>query len=173
MKLSQLMKIQFITNIIADLPKTDYIEEARDFMRKDSHAELPSTIKDVLADPLLAVYLTPKYIHYKLPEGSSYISVQISNITYTLKGSSLTHVQNLLRKQDQQNLEIGNIRERINGLLKGITTDTKLKEAFPEFLKYIPDIGITEGTKNLPVGESLYTQLSQMGFPKSEKSNAK
>lgn len=176
MRISKIFKQQFIENIIGDIPTIDYIEQARNYVREDAFSKLPEEIKKILSNSALSQYIIPKHLAYHLPslEGSNvYFSMQVSNPIYMLDMDTKKALDIILEKQVSQRKTTKDIRERIEAQMRNINTDTELKESFPEFLKYLPSNGITEGTKNLPVGESLYKQLSLLGFPKSEKSNVK
>ena len=162
MKLSQTLKKAFVASVMQDVPKVDYFEQAQKCARKHFERLMPQEILQVIQ---------------KYPDwfgNNSFYTPGNLPMFYT---KSPECDRNLLRNDEQALAELTEIseaykqqmidREALESKLRGVVHDCntlkQLKEALPEFEKYMPKEN-QPASQNLPALANIVADFKAAGL---------
>jgi hypothetical protein len=163
MRITAYHKERFIENVKAEIPTKDYMEQARTMVQKAAVELLPPKLKALYDEGIYANYFAKKFVYAN--NGHVYLNITVDNDAFELKGSLLKEVQDLLKLQGEQSTRMKGVETKLRAEIAHVHTDTKLKELYPELIKYMP-AEVTSLTPNVPTASSIVSNLKDLGFPK-------
>ena len=160
MKLTNNLRDAFVRAAMADVPKVDYTEKARDLVNKlNKEYQIKAKIDQVDITRLT----------------SSYISV--TNQTFYVRGLTdgeysevKTHpeVKKLNELHEAQRKVHRELELKLTGAIAGCTTRKQAVDALPEFEKYLPEDTVA-AMRSLPAIANVVTDFVKAGWPKTQK----
>lgn len=165
----------FVSSVMADVPRIDYVNMLESEGRKDLESQLPSEIKKLMKSDL-ADYLAKHYrsvTQYREMDGSGSISI------HTVAGSDITFTdvfaarrRELINLHNEQYQKHRQLKINLEGAATSCRTDKQLAERLPEFSKYIPKKGSSVTKANLPALANLVADFTKAGWPADKKAKA-
>jgi hypothetical protein len=167
MRLTEKMRKDFADKVVRDIAWVDYLAIGEALLRKDAEAQIPATIKELIANPLTGPYIGNFYVRSRA--SGSFPGIQVKG-AYNIKPTEgcdkeLVELQKLFNEQwnKQRALE----RE----LLAAISTCTstqQVQKLYPEMEKYLPKDPWVAAANPLPATQ-VVQHLVDAGWPASEK----
>lgn len=153
----------FLRAVFEDVPKSRVREEVRRMVFDDAVDKLPASLKELAKGPDKD-YLAVTNLH--IPSKVMYFHILVPNKRYQLSDNPALarKVEEMVRVDDEALAEVNRIKGSLTVALATITTDTALKERYPELAKYLPKA--LGGTKNVPATNDVMVGLKAAGFPK-------
>lgn len=172
MRLTSYLRQAFVDAALADVPKIDYLEQARSranllASRAREDAGLPQqTNPDRLAYQNITVYYTPSsgksgWAHFAAPG--------LLTEEATLIAKDLQLIELCIKHHDQQ-ASHNALRTKLQGVADSVNTDKQLIELLPEFAKYLPQPETKQ--MNLPAISNVVGEFIRAGWPKDRKTSA-
>lgn len=162
----------FVSSVMADVPRIDYVNMIESEARKDLEAQLPDTIKKIMKSDL-ADYLDMRYrsvTEYRDLDGSGSISIRTvagNNIKFT--DAFVARRRELIKLHNEQYQNRLHLKVNLVGVANSCRTDKQLAERLPEFSKYIPKKGGSVTKANLPALANLVADFTKAGWPADKK----
>lgn len=166
MKLTKIHREAFVKAVMQDVPKVDYIEEARKLVLNDSIEQLPAQLRPAALDKELSPYLRTD-THYQSAFSQSFSVFSHRGSYYTPSKKCKPKLDELGEKHKSQKQQREALKERVEGVIASCTTLKIAKERLPEFIKYLPEE--VEKSQNLPAIANLAADLVKMGWPKDKQ----
>lgn len=175
MRMTKHLQEAFIKAVLDDVPTLDYAEMIRPIVLADFVSQLPPLVRAVWDSPhreyINTSYFSESHDIYRSRGYWSY-SVDVPIISgYDSAPRKLTpagqkNVDKLTKKWEAQNVRMHMLKEKLEGAVKAFTTTKALREALPEFEKYLPP----EEAKvsNLPALANVVANLMEAGWPKGK-----
>jgi len=164
MRLTKHMKQALVRAVLDDVPREDYVSEAKELVQAFLYSKMPEAVKAVYDDrELRAEYLKTQSIRTSRFSGYSSMygpEIETSKWPKTL----LDKLDMLSAKEAAQREKIEKLEASLKGLVNGVTTRAQLVKAAPELEKYLP--AEPEKTRQLPVATGVITNLVEAGWPK-------
>lgn len=155
-------KNRIVNCIIADIPTTDHIAQARSDFATEVERTMPPAVLKIWKDPALSDWINL---------GSYWPTARVRGIVMTAhapqKRQSSTEAEFLnpyVEKQKEQRDKIEAVRKELEVAFANIKSEKQFREQFPEFIKYLPE---KSDSSNLPAKTNLITNLKSMGYPKA------
>ncbi len=172
MKLTNSIKRAFVRSVMSDVPKVDYDEEAKPIAMKHAKRLMNKEIWEVIEK-------FPNHFDAHrtgMPDGLNSVFIRLpKNHYYILKSDvkAWAELSKVAEKSIAQDEKIQALENKIRAVVGGCATLKKLREALPEFVKYMP----TEQeplSKNLPALANVVADFKAAGFkfPKSTEVSA-
>lgn len=149
----------FVKAVLDDVPTKDYETQARKLVQDHFISKLPPKLRAVYDDEKLRAEL---HSHWYRTDG--FVVSVYGPTEAPLPPSFKARVAALMKKHEAQRARIKELREKLRGTVRGITTRAKLVEALPEFAKYAPPE--IPATPNLPVVANVVSAFVKAGWPK-------
>ena len=165
MRLTNVMKQKFVNAVLADIPSVDYLEKMRSIISKDAYDKLPEEGKTLFNNLDTKHMVSVKYLY--IPVGVGSLSVQVPNSLYVLEGKAKLEVDSLITLHTEQSKKRTEVSTRLASEIMYVTTDTKLRELYPDLVKYMPT-EMVPVTQNLPAAESIMNSLKKLGLKVEE-----
>jgi hypothetical protein len=168
MRLTNNLRDAILRTIMDDVPFIEYDEQIKELIQKRAVAKLPPLVKRVYDDAALRGYLKLEQYSYQF----DYQGVDFYGW--------FSHVGDKVELTDEDKFEItrletlsnvqasvkNELRSKVSGILRGMTTTQAFVKALPEFEKYVPKD--QEATKNLPALANLVSDFVKAGWPKGK-----
>lgn len=154
----------FLRAVFEDVPKSRVRDEVQKMVCEDAIAKLPDNLREVARSDRKD-YLALGRI--QIPSTLMYFIVMVPNARYNLvldNPSLYKKVIDMVKEDDDVQHEVARVRGTLHTELSTITTDTALKERYPDLAKYLPET--LGGTKNVPATNDVMVGLKAAGFPK-------
>lgn len=189
MKLTKLMKEAFVRAVLQDVPKVDNRDKIQKILneavRKSAHKEINDLHQKY---PGLfetgVTWVEPNQSElrdkdYEVRRGERFDLPPHQSLTGTgyrleeLKGKKILTEEQLkelteLLTQERKSLAVAlDLKEKLESVIAGCNTLKQLKEALPEFEKYMPSKE-EASSKNLPALANLVTDFVAAGWPKDK-----
>jgi hypothetical protein len=164
MRLTNKMKSLIIKQIMDDVPRVDYAEQARVWLQEFYTNRCPPVIQQILADKNVAHHIkhTNKYVMY--PVGTIAVPGNHDGVLPDKAAKKMAELNELL---SEQNAAASKLMTSLKTAFAGINTRKKALAMFPEFEKYLPEED--ESIANLPTVMSVIPALVEAGWPKDRK----
>lgn len=166
-RLTKTMREDILRKIMNDLPQVDYMTQITDLCKKDIQQQLPIEIKNIIGTPN-ECRLNEGQTRIELTGYSRTIRMCIRGALY---GADITEAtrkvaNDLVRKLVLQEDTYSKLKRDVSKTLDAYTTVAKLREACPQFDKYLPN----ESAINYPmtVTTSPIPALQAAGWPKGK-----
>lgn len=158
MKLTQTIRAQMLTNILADVPSIDYISQMTAIAKDLALRLAPKVIQEAYSyDPAIfqtrTKYMEGVYIYYP------YLSAE------SVELDSNKEIKLLLGLNKAQAVKLGELRNVLIAQLNSCTTSNSVKERLPKLAKYLPE---EKMTADLPATTEAMDRLVAAGWPKAE-----
>lgn len=167
MRLTNFIRQAFVRAVMADVPKTDYQEQAHAYARKIVQAEFEKAFPDIpYADVAKIGWFDSGSI--SLPYGITNIHVNAMKGGYSML-ENMPKVWDKLKEfvvlKKAEDARINTLQTRLEGVANSCSTRKQLAEALPEFEKYLP---AEEGPamRSLPVVTNVISDFVKAGWPK-------
>lgn len=167
MKLTNYHRDAFIKAAMDDVPSVDYDAQAQKLVREHITTLMPKELRDALKKaPAIIDWLNNAYVY--MPGClSNFYTPGMADINQKAKDDprikdKLDALESLKREQSKQ---YGDLEAKLRGVAYACTTLKALKEALPEFEKYMPEEQQT--TRNLPAVANVVADFVKAGWPKS------
>lgn len=154
-------KNRIVNCIIADIPTTDYIAQARSDFATEVERTMPPAVRKIWKDPELSDWINL---------GSYWPTARIPGVGVVAhapqarNSSTVTYfLDPYVKKQKEQIDKLSAIRKDLEVAFENIRNEKQFREQFPEFVKYLP---AKPDSSNLPAKTNLITNLKSMGYPK-------
>ena len=160
MKLTKTMRDAFVNQVMNDVPRVDYIEQARALVLK--------TVEDMLPPKVLAVWKDPQLNHFINTDWNFYYGITVTcpgRTAWELPEHVDQELQRLVAANEAQTAKLDELRASIRAVAYSVTTTEKLRAVLPEFEKYIPTK--PEKATNLPALANIVAKFIEAGWPKS------
>lgn len=168
MRLTKSDKDAFITAVVQDIPKVDYLEQIRAIVVEDSINRLPEKVQAIARDKTLSHFL----------ETTSYWTGNNSILVYRARGTHYSpskaaqaKINDLTKLSNEQETRLGDARAKLRGAIEPCTTLKVALERLPEFEQYLPKQ--QEKTVYLPSIANLCADLATLGWPKDKAAPVK
>lgn len=161
----------FVSSVMADVPKISYVDMLESEARKDLESQLPAEIKKLMKSEL-AKYLGKSYIsvtHYRDLEGAGSISIQTAAQHEKFSDAFRTRRAELIKMHNDQHEKHRLLKQNLRATADACRTDKQLSERLPEFSKYIPKKGGSVVKAQLPALANLVADFTKAGWPKDKK----
>ena len=189
MKLTKLMKEAFVRAVLQDVPKVDNLDKIQKILneavRKSAHKEIndlhqkyPGLFETGVTwvEPNQSElrdkdYEVRRSERFDLPPHQSLTGVRYE--LKELKGKKILTEAQLkeltgLLTQERKSLAVAlDLKKKLESVIAGCNTLNQLKEALPEFEKYMPSKE-EPSSKNLPAIANLVTDFVAAGWPKDK-----
>ena len=172
MRMTKQLQEAFVKGVLADVPTLDYQGMLLPIVLADFVGQLPEPVRAIWNGPLRD-YVNLQY--FSAGDGSWgdttrwHYSCEVpwptdcarDNLKLTPAGQK--NVDALTKKWAAQNKRIATLKTKLEGAVKAYTTVKTLREALPEFAKYLPAEDATPS--NLPALANVVSDLVQAGWP--------
>lgn len=160
MKLTNNLRDAFVRAAMADVPKVDYTEKARDLINKlNKEYQVKAKIDKVDIMRLASSYLN-------VASQGVYVW-GLTDIEYaTLRADP--EVKKLNDLHEAQRKAHRELETRLAGAIAGCNTRKQAVEALPEFEKYLPEDAAV-AMRSLPAIANVVTDFVKAGWPKNQK----
>ena len=162
MKLSQTLKKAFIASVMQDVPKVDYLEQAQKCARKHFERLMPQEILQVIQkypDWFGNVgFYTPNVFpnfYTKSPVGNYYL--------FKNNEQAWEELLEITDAFEKQRFTRDALEAKLRGVVHGCNTLKQLKEALPEFEKYMPEEN-QPASQNLPALANIVADFKAAGL---------
>lgn len=160
MKLTNNLRDAFVRAAMADVPKVDYTEKARDLVNKlNKEYQIKAKIDKVDIMRLTSSYLS-------VTNQSFYVrgltDIEYSELKTNPELKKLNDLHEAQRKAHRE-LEV-----KLAGAIAGCTTRKQAVDALPEFDKYLPEDTVA-AMRSLPAIANVVTDFVKAGWPKTQK----
>ena len=172
MKLTNNMRDSFVTAVMADVPHVDFETRIRDAVNMAHAAALPAPVKKMLADEDLREYLGERYASIARVDGAPpgvHISFRLSAPSDDWLEDLVANASRDLIKQwaAQEETHIS-LSQKLRAVARTSTTVKQLRDAFPEFAKYMP-ADEAEACRTLPAVANVVADFVKAGWPKGAR----
>lgn len=171
MNLNESIRAAFVASILNDVPQVDYIEQMRELIQKDAKSKVPPDL--LKKENVEWLNRDEKAYSYSGEwEGEGYcdrIHVFVPCMAggeHVLSPEAQQKLDELLMANDAQGTMLRNMRNKLMSAAAAFRTVKQLREAMPEFAKYLPTID--NKTANLPVIANIKEELTAAGWPKDK-----
>ena len=162
MKLSQTLKKAFVASVMQDVPKVDYFEQAQKCARKHFERLMPQEILQVIQkypdwfgnNSFYTPGSLPMF-YTKSPE------CNINLLTDDVQATEELH--QISEAYTQQQTERKALESKLSSIVSGCNTLKQLKEALPEFEKYMPEEN-QPASQNLPALANIVADFKAAGL---------
>lgn len=165
MRLTKIHRDAFVRAVIADIPTTDYTEEARAIVLEDSITQLPKPLHAAARDPVCKPFLETTSTWLGFKSGMTVFAQRYGGFTPT--STAKKRIDALRAKYDEQNARLSEAESKVRGVIEACSTVRQAKERLPEFAKYLPEE--LEKSTNLPAIANVVADLTKLGWPKDKK----
>lgn len=166
MRLTERMKMDFVNKVLDDTAKVDYNALAEDILRKDAEAQVPQSIKDLIADPLIEPYIANFYVRFTAC--GTFNGIQVRG-AYNIKPSPECD-KKLTELQKQFNAQLDKrkaLKAELLGSISKCRSTQQISKLFPELVKYLPKDPWVAAEN--PPAVNVIQHLVDAGWPDSEK----
>lgn len=165
-KLTKAMRQEICEKIMADVPKVDYVKQARELVEKDMYDALPDDVKEFYDKH--RKLLMGAQVCVGPASGGSGIWAYVWGYGYSAEVPLATKevARNLLELNKKQEEHLKTLSSKVMQTLCAYTTVAKLRNDCPQFDKYLPN----EAAINYPVAVvgSPIPDLMLAGWPKGK-----
>ena len=162
MKLSQTLKKAFIASVMQDVPKVDYLEQAQKCARKHFERLMPAEILQVMQKYPSWFGNNRFYTVGRLP--MFYTKSPECNINLLREDVQATEeLHQIAEAYDLQEKARDTLEAKLRGVVHGCDTLKQLKEALPEFEKYMPEEN-QPASQNLPALANIVADFKAAGL---------
>lgn len=162
MRLTNYIRDAFIDSVMNDVPKVNFTEKAHKIYVEDILKQIPKEVRAIWDNPQTSRWINDRTVHIC---GNS---VRIPRFGYddlnlTEKGQAAVkavEAEYLAQKSSRADL-----RTRLKGVAYSCTTLKALKEALPEFEKYMP-ADVEAPSRMVPVIANVVADFVKAGWPK-------
>jgi hypothetical protein len=166
MKLTKLDRSTFIDRAMADVPVIDFRGQGESVMRKRVMAIAPIAVQNAAvrhADYIVTSQLFSPVGYFQVRGAPDSIYSQESVIELIGKETwdEIQAFENKAREQDEM---LERLEAQLRGVTNACTTLKALREALPEFVRYMP-VEHEKGS-NLPALANVVTDFMKAGWPK-------
>jgi len=165
-KLTKAMRQEICEKIMADVPKVDYVKQARELVQKDMYDALPDDVKEFYDKH--KELLMGDQVCIGPTSGGQHIWIHVRGYGYSAQIPLATKVaaSNLLELNKKQEEHLNTLSSKVMQTLCAYTTVAKLRNDCPQFDKYLPN----EAAINYPVAVvgSPIPDLMLAGWPKGK-----
>lgn len=167
-RLTKTMREDILRKIMNDLPQVNYIEQLHDVIRKEVKSKIPPEILKMIGTPLEVHLSSFSRSYYFRGVGRSF-SVCVTGANrddLPLSQDTIDEVNGLYTLHRKQQDAYNALSDQVETTLAAYTTVAKLREACPQFDKYLPN----EAAINHPitVTTSPVPALQAAGWPKGK-----
>lgn len=165
MRLTNDIRREFVKNVMADVPRSDYASQIEQVLLDDAVAQLPPPVRALWDDPKLRKYVIED--NFWLND----VSIFSPDVPCSCEGrlpfteKAVDQVIALKRLEDAQTEAHNDLRLRLNAIVKSCGTSESLAKKLPEFEKYIPSAA---APSTLPVLANLAADFMKAGWPKDK-----
>lgn len=157
MRLTNNLKNAIVRAIMQDVPKPK---------KENRHRTVQATLVKAMSPACRKVYLANPSIFKTTWTGDTTYDGLIYSTRDVVMGDAPKDVlQKLLKPYEQEDEAYRKAQQNLSIAVEGCTTLKQLKEAFPEFEKYLPTE--QQPTKNLPALANVVSDLVKLGWAKN------
>lgn len=165
MKLTNTMRDAFVRQVMDDVPQMDYDEQIRKAAVKAALSLVPPVVKKAWEDKESNGFVETTTIYGStIPSPRGWTDKDV----YHNKVREVPELKELVNKRDAQRDSRRALTEKLRSVAYSVTTVKMLKEAMPEFAKYLPADQPT-AVRTLPVVANVVNELVKAGWPKDQK----
>ena len=162
MKLSQTLKKAFIASVMQDVPKVDYLEQAQKCARKHFERLMPAEILQVIQKYPdwfgNNFFSTPGHLPGFYP-----LSPDCNSNLLRDDEQAWSELIEISEAYTQQQTERKALESKLSSIVSGCNTLKQLKEALPEFEKYMPEEH-QPASQNLPALANIVADFKAAGL---------
>lgn len=165
----------FVTSVMADVPKVDYYDMIEKEGRADLESQLPAEIKKMMKSEVLSKYLGRSYVsitQYREVDGHGTISISTVAQHEKFSPEFKARKNELVKLHNEQLQTRRDLTNKLSATASICKTDKQLAERLPEFSKYIPKKGGAVTSANLPALANLVADFTKAGWPADKKAKA-
>lgn len=160
MKLTSALRVAFVRAAMADVPKIDYTEKARNLINKlNKEYQIKAKI-----DKVDIMRLTNTYLN--VVNQSFYVrgltDIEYADVKAHPEVKTLNDLHEAQRKAHHE------LERKLAGAIAGCSTRKQAAEALPEFEKYLPEDAVA-AMRSLPAIANVVTDFVKAGWPKNQK----
>jgi hypothetical protein len=167
MKLTKIDREAFVRAVMQDVPKVDYMEQARKLVLDDSIEQLPPQLRQFALDKNTSAFIRTDTYYSWHGFNQSFTVFAGRGGAFSLTKKSQTAYDKLVEQYKAQKEQREALKERIQAVIAGCTTLKMAKERLPEFDKYLPQEREGSKTPNLPAIANIVADLTKLGWPKT------
>ena len=164
MRLTDTIRGAFVRAVMDDVPRVDYVEQAREVLRKDSLFQLPPKVRAVAEDAALAPYLNTARYNVSRVGGVAVYSADADYKPTPIARKKIGEIEKALEAQ------VGTRRaleDKLRAAARSATTRKGLVALLPEFEKYLP-ADDAAACKTLPAVVGVVSDFIAAGWPKGQ-----
>lgn len=167
-RLTNEMRNAFVRRVMADVPTVDYETKIRDAVNKAAHAALPKAVAKLLDDPEAADYIKLCADYVDVCEHQSLTFADIpAKSDNDLARIAEAAAAPFGKLWDEQQRQYDALVSRLRAVANHCTTVNALRDALPEFARYLPQDDANAIT-DLPMVANLVSDLIKAGWPKGD-----
>lgn len=170
-RLNRSIRAAFVRAVLNDVPQIDYDEQITKLVQKQALEDATPAFREAYShnevrEVLQAAYTPINDVDTGNQNGYVYI-YRMAN--WTLKGDALKQAIEMHKAALEQFRAIGALNNKLNSVIRSVTTVKQATKLLPEFAKYLPeDTEETKETKDLPTVTNLVADLVSAGWPKNQ-----
>ena len=168
MKLTKIDREAFVRAVMQDVPKVDYMEQARKLVLDDSIEQLPPQLRQFALDNKTSGFLRTDNFYTYQGFQQSFTVFAGRGGSFSLTKKSQAAYDKLVDQYKAQKAQREALKERSQAVITGCTTLKTAKERLPEFEKYLPQDREGSKTPNLPAIANIVADLTKLGWPKTQ-----
>lgn len=172
MRLTQTLRQAFVNAVMQDVPMTDYVELIRARALEVVRPLADPRVLELWDDPKtrgLVAYraVHPGGVHVAIPPLTEEAERALGKSSYRGEEISDDVLRKLCLERQVQDEAQASLRRKLQGVVDGCNTGKQLREALPEFAKYLPEPSLV--TKNLPALANVVADFAAAGWPKGKE----
>jgi hypothetical protein len=163
MRLTKTIREAFVRAALHDVPRIDYVEQARKALVEEFVAIMPPEVAT-------AYKKHPEWIaksdYYYINAMSQSFAVPRPN-NLSLPADAQSRIFALAESHKAQQKMLRDLEAKLSAVAEGASSRKQLAEALPEFEKYLPAEG-EKATRSLPAIANVVAEFTKAGWPKQQ-----
>lgn len=172
MKLTVSIRQAFVSSALADVPKVDYPEKARNLLMKAAYDALPLKVRELYDQPNTRPFVSTHYmsLHNNRIRGLQGVlgSVTLPGPQHWdfLTDNDVRKLEEIVQLNQKQNETLTALKTKLLGVANSCTTRKALADLLPEFEKYLP-AEPSPADRKLPAIVNVVGDFAAAGWPKA------
>lgn len=162
MRLTHQMRAAFVRDVLSKLPHENYEERIRRIVMEDAISQLPKAFQELYADGNTREYVNQSYYSPGHSLSSLYIPMKTGDrFQLSLKAGAAVDRLKVAKQRQKERDE--RLKEKLMGVAQSCNTTAQLREALPEFAKFVPEDPM-QPVRTLPVLTGVVEAFKQEGW---------
>lgn len=156
MRLTETLRSAYVRAAMKDVPAVDYGTKLHDMVEEKSFANIPARITSSLRDKSERKFLATDF-----DRGTGYYLYLAGPLTAEDRAELAAVKSEMVAQRDK----LGDLERKLRQVARGCTTTKQLRDALPEFAKYLPAEGGAVD-RSVPAVANVVADFVKAGWPK-------